>query len=246
VKVLTLSPLARSGTDVSVTSNIHPAPCKLLATAGEWVRPWKLTEMAYPWAASRAGGVRLGHEPVPKTNSGGVRKLESRSDAASVGAAEMFRWLHMNSAVETSVPAGGAISRVARCEVSLFRLNTLRVCYLILALGLGTYVWPVVISHTNEVAIGAGVRLALLAGLGATAVLGIRYPLQMLPLLLFELVWKAIYLIAFALPLWSAHKISAAVAEDIRAVVMVVVFVPLIPWRYVLAEYFLKRGDRWR
>jgi len=88
--------------------------------------------------------------------------------------------------------------------------------------------------------------LALLAGLGATAALGLRYPVKMLPILLFEMVWKAIYLIAFALPLWSAHQINEAVAEDIKAVLMVVIFIPLIPWRYLFAQYVMKRGDRWK
>ena len=152
----------------------------------------------------------------------------------------------MSSAMVSPVQSGDARSRAAVSEVSLFRLYTLRVCYLILAAGLGAYIWPVIISHTNDVAIAAGVRLALLAGLGATAALGIRYPVQMLPLLLFELVWKAIYLIAFAIPLWSAHKINTAVSEDIKAVLMVVVLPPLIPWRYVFAHYVFKRGDRWR
>jgi hypothetical protein len=130
--------------------------------------------------------------------------------------------------------------------VSLFRLYTLRAAYLILALGLAIYIWPSVILHTNEFATANGIRFALLAGLGATAALGLRYPVQMLPLLLFELIWKAIYLAAFAAPLWSAHQISAAVAEDIKAVVMVVIIPPLIPWRYVFRNYVLKRGDRWR
>jgi len=112
--------------------------------------------------------------------------------------------------------------------------------------GLGVYIWPVVLHHTNELAAAEGVRLALLAGLGATAVLGLRYPVQMMPLLLFELIWKAIYLIAFALPLWSAHQMSAAVEEDVKAVLMVVIFIPLIPWRYVFAHYAQKRGDRWK
>jgi hypothetical protein len=62
----------------------------------------------------------------------------------------------------------------------------------------------------------------------------------------FELIWKAIYLIAFALPLGSAHKIDAATAEDIKAVLMVVIFIPRIPWRCVLRQYVLKRGDRWK
>jgi hypothetical protein len=131
-------------------------------------------------------------------------------------------------------------------EVSLFRLYTLRIFYFIMAAGLGVYVWPGVLHHTNEFAAAAGIRVALLAGLGATAALGLRYPVQMLPVLLFELIWKAIYLVAFALPLWSAHQITAAVAEDIKAVAMVVIFIPLIPWRYVFAQYVLKRGDRWK
>jgi hypothetical protein len=131
-------------------------------------------------------------------------------------------------------------------EVSLFRLYTLRASYLVMAAGLGVFVWPAVLHHSSELALTQGVRVALLAGLGATAALGLRYPVQMLPILLFELTWKAIYLIAFAFPLWSAHQITAAVAEDVKAVMMVVIFIPLIPWRYVFAQYVLKRGDRWK
>jgi hypothetical protein len=152
----------------------------------------------------------------------------------------------MNSAVETSVASGQATPRAPVPELSLFRLYTLRAAYLVMAAGLGVYVWPSVIHHTNELAVTQGIRLALLAGLGLTAALGLRYPVQMLPILLFELTWKAIYLLAFALPLWSAHQINAATAEDIKAVLMVVIFFPLVPWRYVLAHYALKHGDRWK
>jgi hypothetical protein len=150
------------------------------------------------------------------------------------------------SSVIGSSPSSNVQPVPATAEVSLFRLYTLRVCYLILAAGLGTYYWPAVIHHTNEFVAAEGIRFALLAGLGATAVLGLRYPVQMLPLLLFELIWKAVYLVFFALPLWSAHQIDAAVAEDIKAVLMVVIFLPLIPWRYVFSHYVLKRGDRWK
>jgi hypothetical protein len=131
-------------------------------------------------------------------------------------------------------------------EVSLVRLYTLRLCYLILAVGLGLYMWPSVIHHTPDFAVAHGIQLSLLAGLGLTAVLGLRYPVQMLPLLLFELIWKTIYLLAFALPLWSAHQVNAAAAEDIRACLMVVIFIPLIPWRYVVRHYILQRGNRWK
>jgi len=151
----------------------------------------------------------------------------------------------MNS-LASSAPPVDATLRAAIGEVSLFRLYTLRACYFIMAAGLAVYVWPVVLHHPPELAIAKGVQVALLAGLGATAALGLRYPVQMLPVLIFELVWKAIYLIAFAFPLWSAHQITAAAAEDIKAVLMVVIFIPLIPWRYVFANYVMKRGNRWK
>jgi len=150
----------------------------------------------------------------------------------------------MNPNVGSPAPPGDGTLPATTSEVSLFRLYTLRASYLVLAVGLGAYIWPVVIHHTNELATTKGVQFGLLAGLGATAVLGLRYPVQMLPLLLFELIWKAIYLIAFALPLWSAHQISAGAVEDIKACLMVVIIIPLIPWRYVFAHYVMKRGER--
>ena len=121
----------------------------------------------------------------------------------------------------------------------------LRIAYLIIAAGLGFYVWPNVIHHTSGVAATGGVRLSLLAGLGAMAALGLRYPVQMLPLLLFELSWKAIYLVAFALPLWISNQMTPAIQEDVYSILTVTVLLPLIPWHYVFAHYVAKRGDRW-
>jgi hypothetical protein len=131
-------------------------------------------------------------------------------------------------------------------EVSLFRLYTLRICYLILAAGLGLYMWPIVIHHTSDLAVAHGIQYSLFAGLGLTAVLGLRYPVQMLPLLLFEFIWKTIYLLAFALPLWTAHQVTAATAQNIQACLVVVIFIPLIPWRYVARHYLMQPGDRWK
>lgn len=145
--------------------------------------------------------------------------------------------------------AGRAVdlaSPATMSELSLPRLYALRVAYLFMSVGLGVYIWPLVIWHTNELAATQGIRFALLAGIGATAVLGLRYPVKMLPLLLFELIWKAIYLAAFALPLWSAHQVSEATAQNINDVLWVVIIIPLIPWRYVFAQYVLGHGERWK
>ena len=120
----------------------------------------------------------------------------------------------MNSVAGShAAPTGAATQPVnmqVSAQVSLFRLYTLRVSYLILAAGLGVYIWPDVIHHTSDLAISSGIQISLLAGIGTTAVLGLRYPVQMVPLLLFELIWKTIYLVGFALPRYGISGVFLA------------------------------------
>jgi len=152
----------------------------------------------------------------------------------------------MNSAMASLTPSATDLSPVSAPEFSLVRLYALRAAYFIMAAGIGIFMWPTVLHHTSDLAVANGIRFALLGGLGLTAAWGIRYPIQMLPILLFELIWKAIYLLAFALPLWSAHQITPAAAEDIKAVAMVIIFIPVVPWRYVFNQYILKPSERWK
>jgi hypothetical protein len=91
-----------------------------------------------------------------------------------------------------------------------------------------------------------GVGDSVLTAISVLAILGLRYPLKMLPLLFFELTWKSIWLIAIALPLWMAHQIDADTADTIQACLMGVIFLIVIPWRYVFANYVRQPGDRWK
>ena len=132
-------------------------------------------------------------------------------------------------------------------EVSTFRLYLMRATYLLMLVGLGSTIWPGIIQHAKEVELMDGVVSSLLAAVSVLAALGIRYPLQMLPLLLFELVWKSIWLIAFALPLWSANQIDADTQKTVVDCLMGIVIFPIaIPWPYVFAQYVRKAGERWR
>ena len=132
-------------------------------------------------------------------------------------------------------------------EVSTLRLYLMRALYLLICVGLGSEIWPGIIHHAIARDPTHGVATSLLAALSAMMALGIRYPLQMLPLLLFELLWKAIWLVAVALPLWSAHQLDPDTMETVKACLMGIVLCPIvIPWPYVLANYVKKPGDRWR
>jgi hypothetical protein len=131
-------------------------------------------------------------------------------------------------------------------DVSTFHLYLMRALYLLMCVGTGFTQLPGVIHHATPWTLTHGVASSMLVAMGALAALGVRYPLQMLPVLLFELLWKAIWLTAFALPLWSAHRMDADTMESVNECLLGIVLCPLvIPWPYVLANYLKKPGDRW-
>jgi hypothetical protein len=131
-------------------------------------------------------------------------------------------------------------------EVSLLRLYLLRALYLLIVVGLGIVQWPEILRQEKSWELMEGVVACMLAAFSALSVLGLRYPLQMLPLLLWELVWKSIWLIVVALPLWSAGQMDESTWATASACLMVVIVPFVIPWRFVFAHYVKKRGDRWR
>jgi hypothetical protein len=131
-------------------------------------------------------------------------------------------------------------------QVSLIRLYALRAAYLLLVVGLGIEVWPGILHHEKPWELMQGVVSCVLAAVSVLALLGLRHPLRMLPLLLFELVWKSIWIIVVAVPLWSAGQMDADTWATASACLMGAIFPVVIPWPYVLANYVTKPGDRWR
>ncbi|HZM14623.1 MAG TPA: hypothetical protein VFE28_01370 [Candidatus Krumholzibacteria bacterium] len=131
-------------------------------------------------------------------------------------------------------------------EVSVFRLYLLRAMYLLLAAGLGITIWPGILAPPDDLSHMASVVRSVLGAIGLLALLGVRYPLQMLPLLLFELLWKFIWVLAFGLPLWRSDRLDANTGETLRDCLMGVVLVAIaMPWGYVFTHYLRRSGDRW-
>jgi hypothetical protein len=132
--------------------------------------------------------------------------------------------------------------------VSTFRLYLLRAGYLLLVVGLGLemQVWPAVIYHVTTMELMQGVVTCMLCSLSLLAILGIRYPLQMLPLLFWEIGWKTIWLLSVALRQWSAGGLDPTFGGTLFACLFVVIFLAIVPWPYVLDTYVRKAGDPWR
>jgi hypothetical protein len=134
-------------------------------------------------------------------------------------------------------------------EVSTFRLYLLRAMYVFTAVGLAIEKLPAIL-HPENLSPTDSVILSVLGATALLAVVGIRYPLKMLPLLFFEFVWKAIWILAFGLPLSLSGGLDPNVSfggtETLIACLVGIVLVPLVmPWGYVLKQYLKAPGDRW-
>lgn len=128
-------------------------------------------------------------------------------------------------------------------EVSLVRLYILRAMYLVLVVGLGAMIVPELVNHEFT---SRGVIASLLGAVWVLAFLGLRYPLEMLPLLMFEFVWKAIWMIAYGVPQWSAGRYPPTFAEDSFNIALGAILLFVIPWGYVWRHYVKQPGARWR
>ena len=110
-------------------------------------------------------------------------------------------------------------------EVALVRIYVLRATYLLLVIGLGGMIVPDVLSHP---VISRGVIPSLLGAVWVLAFVGLKYPLEMLPLLMFEFAWKSIWMVAYGLPQWSAGQLPPTFAEDSFNIGLGVILMPLV------------------
>jgi len=134
-------------------------------------------------------------------------------------------------------------------EVSTFRLYLLRAMYVFTVVGLAIVKLPALL-HPATLSPGDSVVLSVLGATALLAVVGIRYPIKMLPLLFFEFVWKAVWILLFGLPLLLSGGLDPNVSfggtGTLIACIVGVVLVPLaMPWGYVLEHYVKAPGDRW-
>lgn len=122
------------------------------------------------------------------------------------------------------------------------RRNLLRLLYLVMAVGLAVVAWPHVLVHDVVQAHSDTGARSMLAAMGALAIIGIWSPLKMLLLLVFEVFWKLIFLISFAIPLLLSRQTDPASWENIWSCLLALFFIPIIPWRYWLASLRPKGG----
>jgi hypothetical protein len=130
-------------------------------------------------------------------------------------------------------------------DVSPLRLNVMRAFYLLLFLERG---YRLVVQLMSGEPLGPfdGVAYAFWGALALLCLLGFKYPLKMIPLLLVFLVYKLLWLAMVALPWWSAGTPVDPVMGQftIAMAAGVVIDLLVIPWGYVIANYVRAPAER--
>lgn len=130
--------------------------------------------------------------------------------------------------------------------VARWRVHLLRGGYAFVTLGLAVVVWPEFVRASPEQDLMAGVVECMLVAFSVLTLLGVRYPLRMLPILLWESVWKIAWIATVAVPAWRAGRLDGPTADVLVSCALVVVVLAVVPWDVVVRRYVRAPAEPWR
>lgn len=128
----------------------------------------------------------------------------------------------------------------------LYRLHLMRAGYAFMGVGLVIFRVPDLFVHEEPWPLQESLIVCILTAMAVLALLGLRHPIKLLPILLFESLWKLIWLAVVALPALLAGDVDEAMMEMVVNCALVVLVIAVVPWGYVWRHYVTAPGDRWR
>lgn len=128
-------------------------------------------------------------------------------------------------------------------DIAPWRINLLRLSYLIMAGGMGSIIVPAFLHH-KPWEFTHGVMNSMLLAMVVLALLGLRYPLKMLPLIFWEMAWKIIWLGAIAYPAWRNGTMDADMQANLFPCALVAIFLVIVPWDYVWRNFVTAKSER--
>jgi hypothetical protein len=146
--------------------------------------------------------------------------------------------------VSTPASASPSIWRRGEREVSPARLYLLRATCILFFIAGPFIALPDVIQPDPA---SRGLMSSIVAGFWVMSILGLRDPLRIMPIFLFEFVWKTIWLLAFGLPRWLSGAGAPHLRQDLWEIgAFPILLALIIPWGYVWRHYVRPLAARGR
>lgn len=125
-------------------------------------------------------------------------------------------------------------------DVSRIRKYVMKALYLLTFVGVGYQAWAAIIAPEKPLETIEGIVYSFWVAYATLMALGLRYPLKMIPLLLLQLFYKAVWVLGVYLPMKNNDLITES-AEGFLKICITAMLLDLfiIPWGYVYKTYLL-------
>lgn len=124
--------------------------------------------------------------------------------------------------------------------VPRINIYLLRLLYFLMLVFVGSDSWQSLISHQGPWDHVRAVSFCVWTAYSTLSLFGMIHPLKWLPIVIFMIFYKTLWLVVVAYPLWRANALAGSSAEEMARVFIGAPFIALIvPWRYVFKTYVL-------
>ena len=122
--------------------------------------------------------------------------------------------------------------------VPRINIYLLRILFTLMFLFLSYDSWTHIIKHTGTWEVTDAAAWCMWGSYSIISFIGILRPLKMLPIILFEIIYKVTWLVVVAHPLWVKNElIGSPVEYTANIFVFVILPVFFMPWRYFIRTY---------
>lgn len=126
--------------------------------------------------------------------------------------------------------------------VRLIEIYLLRTMFLLIVLFVGYDSWTAILSHDGSWDHVRAAAVCMWAAFAVLAIIGVFHPLKMLPLVLFEILYKVLWLVVVAYPLWATGRLSESPAAEMTyAFMWVILPILAMPWKYAWQRFVMNR-----
>ncbi|HEV7763537.1 MAG TPA: hypothetical protein VGQ76_00920 [Thermoanaerobaculia bacterium] len=118
----------------------------------------------------------------------------------------------------------------------------LRTLFLLVFLFVGFDAWSYLLKHQGAWDPMRAAAWSMFASYSLLSIFGVFRPLKLLPIAIFIVLYKSVWLLFVAYPLWTVGQLAGSRAEGMAKVFMWVPLMMLaVPWKYAFDKYVLNR-----
>jgi hypothetical protein len=122
--------------------------------------------------------------------------------------------------------------------VRKINIYLLRLLFILMVTRLGYVSWSFILTHHGAWEPRVAVAWSVWAAFSVLAIFGVINPLKMLPLVILEITYKVIWLVAVAYPVWSAGQLAGSPIEtETFTFLWVILPIVAMPWGYAFNAY---------